>query len=171
MPVARHGIFAAVINNTVYLPGGVTVAGLVPTNLNLAFSINTAMTVSAASFSASMIAERSIVAGFGAGLATLAASAAGQSLPTQLGGTTVQIIDRLGVVRNAPLFYVSPEQVDYQIPASTAAGPVTVQVRASDGRISTGANIWWKSGHVNHHTNLNEGCCLREPLEKKPRYF
>ena len=73
------------------------------------------------------------------GLATSTAHAAVQPLPTELSGTTVEIIDRFGVKRSAPLFFVSPEQVNYQIPAQTAAGPVTVQVRASDGRISTGA--------------------------------
>lgn len=139
MPVAKHGIFAAVINSTVYLPGGATVQGLGATNINQAYSIHIATTVSAASFSGTSIAERSIVAAFGSGLATSTRSAGVLPLPTELEGTTVEIIDRIGVARRAPLFFVSPGQVNYQIPTQTAAGPVTAQVRASDGRISTGA--------------------------------
>ncbi len=138
MPVAKHGIFAAVINNTVYLPGGGIVQGLGATNINQAYSVNTATTVSAASFNP-RIAERSIVAAFGSGLSTTTESASFQPLPTELGGTKVIVVDRTGVARNAPLFFVSPGQVNYQIPAGTAVGSATVQAQASDGRVSTGA--------------------------------
>ena len=38
----------------------------------------------------------------------------------------------------APLFYVSPGQVNYLIPASIAPGAATVQITAGDGTVSTG---------------------------------
>jgi uncharacterized protein (TIGR03437 family) len=138
MPVAKHGIFASVINNTVYLPGGGVVQGLGATNINQAYSVNSATTVSAASFD-TRIAERSIVAAFGSGLSTETEGASFQPLPTELGGTTVTVVDRTGLARSAPLFFVSPAQVNYQIPAGTAVGPATVQLLTSDGRVSTGA--------------------------------
>jgi len=139
MPVAKHGIFAAVINNTIYLPGGATVQGLGATNINQAFSVNTASTVSAASFVPAHITARSIVAAFGSGLATTTASAVSQPLPIELAGTTVTVVDRVGTARSAPLFFASPDQVNYQVPSGTLAGPVTIQVRSTDGRITTGA--------------------------------
>ncbi|HYE74736.1 MAG TPA: hypothetical protein VEF04_15460, partial [Blastocatellia bacterium] len=59
-------------------------------------------------------------------------------LPTTLGGTTVKVRDSLGVERLAPLFFVSPLQINYQIPAGTASGLATVTVTNADGIISTG---------------------------------
>ncbi len=139
MPVAKHGIYAAVINNKIYMPGGATVQGLGATNINQAYSVNTAATVSAASFSAVGIAERAILAAFGSGLALSTATAATQPLPDELDGTRVDVLDRTGIVRRAPLFFVSPGQVNYQLPPGTSAGPVTVRVHASDNQVSTAA--------------------------------
>ncbi len=59
--------------------------------------------------------------------------APGIQLPTTLGGVTVKFIDRLGVSRDAPLFYVSPQQANLQIPAGTATGPANVEVRTTAG--------------------------------------
>jgi len=139
MPTAKHGIFAAVIGSTVYIPGGAIMQGFGATNLNQAYSVNTAATVSAASFTPTAIAGRSIVAGFGSGLATVTAIAGTLPLPTDLGGTTVEVLDRNGLRRLAPLFFVSSPQVNYQIPPGTAEGPATIIVRGADGRVSTGA--------------------------------
>jgi uncharacterized protein (TIGR03437 family) len=138
MQTPKHGIFASVIGNKIYLPAGATQQGLGATNINEVFTVNTASTVSAASFS-DKLASKAIVAAFGTGLATTTLSAASQPLPTELGGVTVRITDSAGVTRNAPLFFVSPQQVNYQIAADTAAGPATVFVASGDGRVSTGA--------------------------------
>lgn len=86
---------------------------------------------------ATVLAPEAIASGYGARLATGAALASG-SLPTTLDGTTVTIVDAGGASTTAPLFYVSPAQVDYQVPASVAAGPATVRIRAGDGVESTG---------------------------------
>jgi uncharacterized protein (TIGR03437 family) len=138
MPTPKHGIFSAVIENRIYLAAGAIRQGLGATNSFEVFSVNTAATVSAASF-AGLLAGKAIVAAFGEGLATSAESAMALPLPTQLAGTTVSITDRAGVTRAAPLFFVSPQQVNYQIPADAMPGMATLQIRRGDGRISTGA--------------------------------
>src|SRR5262245_38141360 len=76
--------------------------------------------VSAASFSGAELASESIVAAFGAGLATTTQVAASLPLPTTLAGTTVKVSDSAGATRDAPLFFVAPTQVNYLIPAGTA---------------------------------------------------
>ncbi|MEP7343346.1 MAG: NF038122 family metalloprotease [Acidobacteriota bacterium] len=86
-----------------------------------------ATSVSAASFAAPL-APNAIGAVFGVGLAKAVQSAPTQPLPTNLGGTVVNVIDSAGVSRAAGLFFVSPQQVNFLIPAATAAGSATVRV-------------------------------------------
>lgn len=73
-------------------------------------------------------AAESIVSWYGSNLATGTATASGLPLPTQIDGTTVTVFDSVGMVRAAPLFYVSPSQINFEIPAGTASGPATVSV-------------------------------------------
>jgi N-acetylneuraminic acid mutarotase len=40
MPTPRHGIFASVIGNNIFLPGGGLVSGIGPTNLNTVFTVS-----------------------------------------------------------------------------------------------------------------------------------
>lgn len=91
--------------------------------------------VSAASFAGGVpLAPDSIVAAFGVNLATGTVSATpGQPLPTTLGGTTVAVNGQL-----APLFFVSASQINYLIPAGTAAGQATVLVTPGAGPTSQG---------------------------------
>lgn len=60
------------------------------------------------------------------------------TLPTALNGTTVKIRDSAGVEWLAALFFVSPTQINYQIPPGTAAGVATVTVTSSSGALSVG---------------------------------
>ncbi|MEP7271934.1 MAG: hypothetical protein ABI882_10560 [Acidobacteriota bacterium] len=92
----------------------------------------------AASFVAGSVAPQSVVAAFGEELATGTASAGTIPLPTSLLGTTVQVKDSLGVTRNAGLFAVSPEQVNYEIPAGTSFGTATVTITSGELAISIG---------------------------------
>ncbi len=138
MPTPRHGIFASVIGNAVYIPSGGIVQGLGTTNVNEVFTVNTATTVSAASFVGNL-SSKAIVTGFGTGLATTTLDAPSQPLPTNLGGTTVRVTDSLGVMRLSPLFFISPLQINYQLPPDTAVGPAVVTVTSGDDRVSTGA--------------------------------
>ncbi|MBS1789416.1 MAG: hypothetical protein JST85_16945 [Acidobacteria bacterium] len=50
----------------------------------------------------------------------------------------VTVRDSAGIDRPAPLFFVSAEQINYQLPSGTAPGDATVIVSSGDGRRSTG---------------------------------
>ncbi len=96
------------------------------------------VSVSAASFNGDALASEAIVAAFGTNLATTTQEATRFPLPTQLAGTRVLVKDSSGTERAAPLFFVSPNQINYQIPLYTAAGPATVTVTSGDGAVSVG---------------------------------
>ena len=101
--------------------------------------------VSAASFRGGEMAPEQIIAAFGAKLATTTQFGAdtdpnmpGIQLPTNLAGTTVSVRDSLGQSRLAPLFFVSPGQINYLMPFGTALGNATVTVTGGDGVVSKG---------------------------------
>jgi len=89
-------------------------------------------TVSAASFTGPTIAPDSIASAFGEGLATATASAATTPLPTTLEGTAVTLTDSRGATHTAPLFYVSPVQVNFLVPANVGLGDASVTVARGD---------------------------------------
>jgi endoglucanase len=84
------------------------------------------------------LAPGSLVAGFGQDLAVSTRSAAGSSLPTTLLGTQIQLTDSQNSTTFAPLLYVSPERLYYQVPSSTAPGRVDVQVIKSGTTVASG---------------------------------
>lgn len=94
---------------------------------------NTVTTVSGASYAVQAVAAGSIVSAFGSDLATITKNADTLPLPQDIGGTSVRIRDVKGIDRLAPLFYVSPLQVNYQIPEGTAPGYVSVNI-VNNGR-------------------------------------
>ena len=95
---------------------------------------------SAASFGGDAVALGSIATAFGTELAGATESAgAGAALPTRLAGTTVSLKDGAGNERLAPLFFVSPRQVNYLIPDGLAAGVASVTIRSPEGGIALGA--------------------------------
>ena len=73
----------------------------------------------------------------GKNLATGTAQAGTSPLPTTLAGTTVIVKDALGTSRPAPLFYVSPGQVNYLVPADTALGTGSITITAANGATSS----------------------------------
>jgi uncharacterized protein (TIGR03437 family) len=94
--------------------------------------------VSAASYNGE-VASESIVAAFGENLAASAAAASTVPLPTQLAGVKVKVKDALGAERDAPLFFVSPNQINYQIPSGSSGGVATVSVYSNGGtQVATG---------------------------------
>jgi len=94
--------------------------------------------VSGASFQAlSKFATSSIVTAEGAGLAVSAMAAPSAQLPTNLNGTTVSIKDSSGASELAPLFYVAPKQVNYEVPSGTALGTATITVNSGTGASSS----------------------------------
>lgn len=115
------------------LAAALTVLNIAPRRGEAQAQSTPVTTVSAASYS-TVVAPESIVAAFGIGLATEVAAATTIPLPTTLAGTTVRVNGEA-----APLFFVSPEQINYLIPAGTPPGEAVITVTAGDGRVSTGS--------------------------------
>ncbi|HMV81944.1 MAG TPA: hypothetical protein PLD20_00240 [Blastocatellia bacterium] len=123
--IAQQGGSAILLSVTADGAGGYTsVYSLGLTGLPA--SVPTASAVSAATFAAGALAAESIGALFGTGLATSTVAASSANLPTALGGVQLQVTDSLGVTRNAPLFFVSPTQINFQVPAGTAVGNAVI---------------------------------------------
>ncbi|MFN0112960.1 MAG: heme-binding protein [Blastocatellia bacterium] len=95
------------------------------------------VSVNAASF-AGPLAPRAIAAAFGSNLATRLESAQVVPLPTSLAGTSVRVIDSRNVEHFAPLFFVSPGQVNYLIPDKAALGSAQIVITAANGEVSRG---------------------------------
>jgi uncharacterized protein (TIGR03437 family) len=94
--------------------------------------------ISAASFTLGSAPE-SIVAAFGGvNLATSTQIASSVPLPTTLAGVSVRVRDGAGVERLAPLFFVSPGQINYQVPPGTTAGQCLVTVVRDDNPVAVG---------------------------------
>ena len=93
--------------------------------------------VNAAAFQGGPLAPGMIVSGFGTDLASQSEVATGLPLPTTLGGVRIRL-DRGGQViggggsveLNAPLFFVSPTQINFQIPAELAQDVPMGEVRS-----------------------------------------
>jgi uncharacterized protein (TIGR03437 family) len=72
------------------------------------------------------LAPEAIASLYGSNLAAAPQWAQSQPLPTALGGVTVALKDANGGVFPAPLFYVSPSQVNWLIPKGVASGVATI---------------------------------------------
>ena len=101
-------------------------------------ALSTLTSVSGASFAAPPLAPDSISAAFGASLSQNVVVASTNPLPTQLDGTEVEVKDSLNTARNAGLFFVSPGQVNYLIPPTTATGAATVTLKRNGTAVSQG---------------------------------
>ncbi len=76
----------------------------------------------AAGFGAGPVAPESIATILGSNFADSQASAGALPLPTLILGTQVSVVDAAGVSRLAPLFMVSPNQINFLVPKGTAVG-------------------------------------------------
>lgn len=94
-------------------------------------AITTGGTVNAADYSRDF-APGAIVSIFGANLATTTGGATSVPLPTSLGGTSVELMNGNGT-QSLPLFFVSPRQINTQLPYGLAPGPVQIRVRSAAG--------------------------------------
>jgi len=93
--------------------------------------------VSSAGLGLGPLAAGSIATAFGSALATETADAGGTP-QASLGGAAVSVTDSAGTLRPALLFYVSPGQINYLIPAGTAPGLATVSITAGSSVTATG---------------------------------
>jgi uncharacterized protein (TIGR03437 family) len=107
--------------------GGLTMSVL----LNKAVPIATV--VSAANPAAAAIAPGSLATAYGKDLANKNAGGTSLPLPTSFGGTSISILDSTGTTSLAPLLYVSPGQVNFEVPPGVATGAATVTVVSGDG--------------------------------------
>lgn len=131
MPTPRHGLYGATMDGRrLFTPSGGPRAGAFFSSTHEAFylppvtrpSISPAGIVNAASYVAA-VAPGSLAALFGVGLSPGAQGAVRLPLPTQMNATLVLVNGRA-----APLFYASPEQINFQVPPDTTA-PATAVVR------------------------------------------
>jgi len=130
MPTPRHGLYGATVGgNRIYAPSGGARAGANFSNVHEAFylppaarpAIHAAGVVNAASFRPE-VAAGALASVFGVGLAPGAQVAVRQPLPTQMNATSVLINGK-----PAPLLFVGPNQMNFQVPSGTAA-PATIVV-------------------------------------------
>ncbi len=106
-------------------------------SLNASAAVQSVTSVNAASFQAP-IAPSTISAVFGANLATQSVAATTVPLPTTLGGVSVQIIDGNNASFAAPLFFVSPNQINLHIPDQVAPGNGQIIVNNGAGVTTQG---------------------------------
>ncbi len=118
--------FATPLGQTSFVGGTINISG------------KAVATVSAANYVGGEQAAESIVSAFGSQLAAFAQAAPSLPLPISLGGSQVIVKDGKGVERFAPLFYASPAQLNFQIPAGTAEGVATLTIFSGTGITSTG---------------------------------
>ena len=97
--------------------------------------ITTGGTVNAADYSRDF-APGAIISVFGTNLASTSAGALSVPLPTFLGGASVELVNGTSV-QSLPLFYVSPGQINTELPYGLASGSVQVRVRTSSGVSTT----------------------------------
>jgi uncharacterized protein (TIGR03437 family) len=87
--------------------------------------------VSAAAFTKTQLAAEEWAVAFGTGLANATEIATSLPLPLTLAGVQVIVKDSAGDERPAPLLLVSPNQVNFLVPAGTAVGPASVTLNNS----------------------------------------
>ena len=103
------------------------------------------VTANAANFQRSVLAQDSIVSAFGTGLASATAVAEANPAPTTLAGVVVNVEDSNGVSRPAPLFFASPNQINFLIPSGTAVGPATLTIAGSAAALPFRSEIFVRS--------------------------
>jgi len=95
--------------------------------------------VSAASLAAGgTLAPESIAVILGTNLATDIQTATSLPLPAELVGVSVKVRDSAGAERPAPLFFVSPGKIKYQVPPATINGLATVTITRGPSVVASG---------------------------------
>jgi uncharacterized protein (TIGR03437 family) len=96
--------------------------------------------VSAAGFFQNFTTE-AITAAFGADLASSSEAAISKPLPTSLAGRQLLVSDSQGVEKAAELFFVSPGQINYVVPAGLGEGLAVIKL-ISDNQLIRAGFIW-----------------------------
>jgi uncharacterized protein (TIGR03437 family) len=107
-------------------------------NLTPVTTLPTAVTVSAASYLLNVpLAPEAIGTIFGPNMTNATALADNLPLPTTLAEAQVKVRDANNVERDAPLFFVSPTQINFLVPAQTSDGNTTLTVRLQGAAVVT----------------------------------
>jgi uncharacterized protein (TIGR03437 family) len=88
------------------------------------------------------VAPASLAVAFGSNLAIATRSANSNPLPLSIAGTAIAIVDGTGTQRLAPLLYISPTQINFQIPPGTQLGPASLTlINGLGDTVTTTINI------------------------------
>jgi uncharacterized protein (TIGR03437 family) len=111
-----------------------------PAHQNLVHPAGTLISTNAA-YGTYALAPDAIASLYGAGLAPITLVAPSTPLPLSLAGVTVNVQDSAGITRPAPLFFVSPNQINCLIPSGTASGVAIISVNSGEAKLSGTATI------------------------------
>jgi uncharacterized protein (TIGR03437 family) len=95
---------------------------------SFAFAQNTGLIITSAASNSANVTAESLATAVGMNLAQATATAQSVPWPVVLGGVTVQVRDSGNVSHAAGLLFVSPGQINFQVPAGTALGVASVLV-------------------------------------------
>lgn len=115
-----------------------TMRELVQPQLERALASGSAFISVSAASGLPAVAPGSMGSLFGPSLAAQTASAPAP-YPTSLRGISVQIVDSTGMSQLAQLLYVSPDQINYMVPAGAAPGSATINIMNGTGNVPSGA--------------------------------
>ena len=87
-----------------------------------------ALVVLNAASGADTVAPESIASAFGLQIGTSTQSVLTLTLPTSLGGLSVELTDSAKAKVLGPLFYVSPNQINFVVPGTVATGTATATI-------------------------------------------
>jgi uncharacterized protein (TIGR03437 family) len=117
------------------------------------------------------VAPGSIISVFGVNLAPATAAATAVPLPLELAGASVRIN---GLA--SPLFFVSPGQINAQVPFETPPGAATAVVRTASGEsapetfnVASSAVGIFQSPHTNRAVALNQNGSVNSPDNPEAR--
>jgi uncharacterized protein (TIGR03437 family) len=96
--------------------------------------------VSSAAYQSPAVAGESIATYYGTNLVSSTVSGDSTAPPSTLGGVSIQVKDSTGTTRAAPLFYASQSQINFEVPAGTAAGIATFTVVNSGNSAMLGSS-------------------------------
>ncbi len=125
-------------NNTIETAG---IDYILPYWMARYYSVTPAFAVEPAAAPSVAVAPGSIASLYGTNLADQTASATSQPLPVTLGGITLRVTDASGTPRSAPLMYVSPVQINFQVPAAASTGTATFVLNTGTMMLTATGNI------------------------------
>jgi uncharacterized protein (TIGR03437 family) len=99
------------------------------------YGVLTEFKVQSAAAAATAIAADSLASFYGTGLANQTVAADGRTFA--LGGVSLRVADSAGEEQFAQLFYVSPTQINFLVPSTTANGIASLDVVPSEGSPKT----------------------------------